>query len=98
MDHFDAVVGLDVVSAPKPSAAHLIEAIAAAGGDPARAVMVGDSDIDAGAARAAGTPLLLVDFGYSETPANQLAPDVLLHHFDELVGACVRVLMTARIP
>jgi phosphoglycolate phosphatase len=97
VDYFDAVVGLDAVSAPKPSAAHLIEAIAAVGGAPARAVMVGDSDIDAGAARAAGVPLLLVDFGYSETPANQLAPDVLIHHFDELVGACVRVLVASRI-
>jgi phosphoglycolate phosphatase len=88
----DDVVGVDAVSAAKPDAAHLIEAVAAVGGDLARTVMVGDADTDAGAARAAGTPLILVDFGYTEIPAAALAPDVLLHHFDDLVNACARLL------
>lgn len=89
---FDAVAGLDVVSAAKPNAAHLIEAIEAVEGDLNRAVMVGDADPDAGAARAAGTPLILVDFGYTETPALDLKPDILLHHFDELASACAVLL------
>ncbi|MNL03665.1 Phosphoglycolate phosphatase, chromosomal [compost metagenome] len=89
---FDAVVGIDAVTAAKPEAAHLIEAVAAVGGDPARTVMVGDADTDAGAARAAGTPLILVDFGYTETPAAELAPDILLHHFDDLADACAALL------
>lgn len=88
----DHVVGVDAASAIKPDAAHLIEAVAAVGGDLARTVMVGDADTDAGCARAAGTPLILVDFGYTEIPAAALAPDILLHHFDELVDACVRLL------
>ena len=88
----DGVVGVDAVSASKPDPAHLIEAVAAVGGDLARTVMVGDADTDAGAARAAGTPLILVDFGYTEIPAEALAPDVLLHHFDDLVEACVHLL------
>jgi phosphoglycolate phosphatase len=54
--------------------------------------MVGDAATDAGAARAAGTPLILVDFGYTEIPAADLAPDILLHHFDELVDSCARLL------
>jgi phosphoglycolate phosphatase len=54
--------------------------------------MVGDATTDAGSARAAGTPLILVDFGYTETPAAELAPDILLHHFDDLVDACVHLL------
>jgi phosphoglycolate phosphatase len=95
-DYFDDVAGLDAVSAAKPNAAHLIEAVAAVNGDLARTVMVGDSDIDAGAARAAGTPLILFDFGYSEVPAAELAPDILLRHFDGLVEACVFVLKGMR--
>ncbi|CAA9584251.1 MAG: Phosphoglycolate phosphatase [uncultured Thermomicrobiales bacterium] len=91
-DLVDGVVGVDAVSAVKPAAAHLIEAVAAVGGDLARTVMVGDADTDAGSARAAGTPLILVDFGYTEIPAAELAPDILLHHFDDLVDACVRLL------
>ncbi len=92
---FDAVVGVDSVSAIKPDAAHLIEAVAAVGGNLARTVMVGDAAPDAGAARAAGTPLILVDFGYTEIPAAELAPDTLLHHFDDLLDACVGLLKEA---
>ena len=89
---FDGVVGVDAVSAIKHDPAHLIEAVAAVGGNLARTVMVGDAATDAGAARAAGTPLILVDFGYTEIPAAELAPDILLHHFDDLVDACAGLL------
>ena len=89
---FAGVVGIDAVTAAKPNAAHLIEAVEAVGGDLARTVMVGDADTDAGAARAAGAPLILVDFGYTEIPAVELAPDILLHHFDDLVDACAALL------
>jgi len=89
---FDGVVGIDAVTAPKPDPAHVIEAVKAVGGDLSRTIMVGDADPDAGAARSAGTPLILVDFGYSEVLAAELAPDILLHHYDELVGACVCLL------
>jgi phosphoglycolate phosphatase len=49
---------------------------------------VGDSASDAGAARAARVPLVLVSFGYTEIPARQLGADVLIDHFDDLPGAC----------
>jgi phosphoglycolate phosphatase len=86
---------LDAVKAAKPNPAHLIEAVDAVGGDLARTVMVGDADTDAGAARSAGTSLILVDFGYTEIPAAELTPDILLHHFDDLVDACVALLSDA---
>jgi phosphoglycolate phosphatase len=89
---FDGVVGIDAVTAAKPNPAHLIEAVEAVGGDLARTVMVGDADTDAGAARGAGTPLILVDFGYTEIPAAELGPDVLLRRFDDLVAACADLL------
>jgi phosphoglycolate phosphatase len=93
---FEDVVGIDAVRAAKPDAAHLIAAVEAVGGNLARAIMVGDADTDAGAARAAGTSLILVDFGYTEIPAIELAPDILLHHFDDLVDACVTLLNKPR--
>ncbi|MFC4276377.1 HAD-IA family hydrolase [Achromobacter aloeverae] len=89
---FDGVVGQDAVTAPKPNAAHLIEAVEAVGGDLARTVMIGDADIDAGAARGAGTPLILFSFGYTEVPAADLAPDILLHSYEGVPGACVSLL------
>jgi phosphoglycolate phosphatase len=89
---FDAVVGADAAPAVKPDPRHLETAIAAAGGSKDRALLVGDAATDAGAARAAGVPLILVSFGYTETPAAELDPDILIHHFDELPAACVRLL------
>jgi phosphoglycolate phosphatase len=54
--------------------------------------MVGDAATDAGAARAAGAPLILVSFGYTEIPVRDLAPDILIDRYDELPDACARLL------
>ncbi len=89
---FDAVIGADRAPAIKPDPRHLLTAIAEVGGDPTRALMVGDAFTDAGAARAAKVPLILVSFGYTETPAAQLDPDVLIDHYDDLPAACLRLL------
>ena len=89
---FDAIVGADAVPAIKPDPRHLIAAVDEAGGRVARALMVGDAATDAGAARAAGAPLVLVSFGYTEIPPAELAPDALIDHFDELPGVAARLL------
>lgn len=89
---FNAVIGADAAPARKPDPRHLITAVRAAGGDIRRAVMVGDAATDAGAARAAGTPLVLVSFGYTETPVAELGADVVIDHFDQLIGACSQLL------
>lgn len=95
---FDAVVGGDAAPAPKPDPRHLTTAIRMAGGDCAHAVMVGDAATDAGAARAAGIPLILVSFGYTDIPAAALEPDILIDHFDQLVPACLTLLPACSPP
>ncbi len=90
-DRFAAIVGPDSAGAAKPEPRHLLAAIEQAGGRPDRAIMVGDSVSDAGAARGAGVPLILVSFGYTPVPAADLGADVLIDHFDELVEACRRL-------
>lgn len=92
IDFFDAVIGADLAPAPKPDARHLTHTIKAAGGRIDHAVMVGDASTDAGAARAAKVPLVLVSFGYTEIPATELSPDILVDHFDDLKNACVMLL------
>lgn len=93
MSHlFDAIVGPEAAPARKPDRRHLEAAVRAAGGALPRAIMVGDASTDAGAARAAGAPLVLVSFGYTDVPAAELAPDALIDHFDELPAACMRLL------
>jgi len=61
--------------------------VRAAGGDIERAVMVGDSGTDIATARAAGIPVVAVDFGYSDVPVGKLAPDRLISHYDQLAAA-----------
>lgn len=88
---FDAIVGGDTFGAPKPDAAPVLGAIRAVGGDPARAVMIGDSMTDVAAAKAAGVPCVVMSFGYTPVPARELGGDVTIDHFDELDGALVRL-------
>ena len=89
---FKAIVGPDLAPHPKPDASHLLKAIELAGGDPARAVMVGDSINDALAARNAEVPLVLVSFGYTDVPARDMDPDALIDGFGELYDQVVRLL------
>lgn len=89
---FAAIVGPDLARAAKPDPAHLTATVALAGGEIGRCIMVGDAATDAGAARAAGAGLVLVSFGYTEIPAAELAPDILIDHFADLPLACQRLL------
>jgi phosphoglycolate phosphatase len=59
-----AVGGGDSFPVRKPDPAHLLATLHAAGGDPARAVMVGDHANDVAAARGAGVKSVFVTWGY----------------------------------
>jgi len=91
---FAAVIGADSAPAPKPDPRHLQTAIAAVGGRDDRALMVGDSASDIGAARAAKVPSIVVSFGYTEIPAANLGADHLIDHFAELPPLAARLLAT----
>jgi phosphoglycolate phosphatase len=58
--------------------------------------MVGDSKTDLLTGRAAGVPVVLVSYGYSDVPAAELGGDRLIHRLDE-VPAAVAALIEARI-
>ena len=49
--------------------------------------MVGDSLTDIKTARAAGTPVIAVDFGYTDVPVTELGPDRVISRFDDLFDA-----------
>lgn len=95
---FDSVIGADSAPAPKPDKRHLIHAVEAAGGRIDHAIMVGDAATDAGAARAAGVPLVLVSFGYTEIPAAELGADILIDHYDQLLESCMSLLTACGAP
>ena len=49
--------------------------------------MVGDSATDIRTARAAGVPVIAVDFGYADMPVATLGPDRVISSFAALPGA-----------
>ena len=58
-----ALIGADTLAVRKPDPEPLREAVRRAGGDPARALLVGDTVTDRETSRAAGVPSVLVGFG-----------------------------------
>ena len=82
--YFAAIAGRDTFAVSKPNPGHLTGTIALAGGDPSRAIMVGDSEVDLRTARAASVPAILVSFGYAASPLDGVAPAAVIDHFDEL--------------
>lgn len=82
--HFAFVAGPDAVDAKKPDGAHIRRAVQRAGGDPARAIMVGDSTTDTRAAKDAGMPCVVVGFGYNDVPRSELGGDVTIDDYGAL--------------
>ena len=87
-DRFAFICGQDTFGVGKPDPTPLVRTIAAAGGTAGRAIMVGDSRTDIATAKAAGVPVIAVDFGYTDVPVAELGPDRVISHFRELLPAC----------
>jgi phosphoglycolate phosphatase len=91
-DRFAAICGQDTFGIQKPDPEVLRLTIARAGGEPSRAIMIGDSGTDIHTARAARVPVIAVDFGYSDVPIESLNPDRIISSFAELPDAIADVL------
>ncbi|MFI4961884.1 MAG: HAD family hydrolase [Hyphomicrobiales bacterium] len=83
-DRFAAICGQDTFGIQKPDPEVLRRTVTAAGGSLPHAIMIGDSVTDIRTARAAGIPVIAVDFGYSERPVSELGPDRIISHFAQL--------------
>jgi len=81
---FAAICGQDTFAFRKPDPRHLVETIRLAGGDPQRAVMIGDSRTDIDTAKSAGIPVVAVDFGYTDRHVREFEPSLVISHYDEL--------------
>jgi phosphoglycolate phosphatase len=93
--HFAANCGQDTFAFRKPDPRHLTETIRMAGGDPARALMIGDSRNDIDTAKAAGIPVVAVDFGYTDRHVREFEPSRIISHFDELTVDLAERLLAA---
>jgi phosphoglycolate phosphatase len=92
ISRFAVIKGADAVPLKKPDAAHLKACSDAVGIALSKTLLIGDSDTDFKTARNAGTPSILVSFGYSDPPVTTLKPDALIHHYDELVPSVLRCI------
>lgn len=91
-DRFAFIAGRETFPVSKPDPGHILETVRAAGGDSARAVMIGDSSADAAAAHGVPMPFVAVTFGYGERPVEVLRPRAVIDHFDDLLPALRAVL------
>lgn len=84
IEKFAAISGGDTFEFRKPDPRHITETIAAAGGQPKHAIMIGDSYNDIEAAKRADVMSIAVDFGYSDVPVSTLGANAVISHFDDL--------------
>ncbi|MBK8008523.1 MAG: phosphoglycolate phosphatase [Rhizobiales bacterium] len=96
-DWFAFVAGGDSFEFKKPDPRHLIETVERAGGNPERALLVGDSETDVITAKAAEIPVIAVSFGYTDIPPAALGADRLIHKYEDLPAAAMDLLNRKRL-
>ncbi len=83
--YFDLVLSGDTLPRCKPDPLPLLHACSEFGVAPGEAVLVGDSESDVRAARAAGAGIICVRYGYNQgIDLVELAPDFLIDRLSEL--------------
>ena len=80
-DFFDYVAGGNTFNHNKPSPKHLTETIEIIGGNINKALMVGDSETDSNASKAANIPFILIEDGYTEKRTEEIYHDHLVKDF-----------------
>ena len=86
--YMDAVVGGDT-GVMKPDPRHIGAVLERLGIDPADAIMVGDNKADVDAARGLAMPVVLVRYGYTAIPVEDLGGDRLIDRMAELPEAII---------
>lgn len=87
LNYFKALVGADTLSVRKPDPAPYFETVRRLNGHPIHSCLIGDSITDYNTAKAAGVPIILVDFPPNDTDINSLKPDAIINQFSELIPA-----------
>jgi phosphoglycolate phosphatase len=80
-DFFDYTAGGNTFEFNKPDPRHLTNAIEIMGGDIKKSLMIGDSETDSNAAKAANIPFILIENGYTEKKTNEIYHDYLSKDF-----------------
>ena len=80
-DYFEYVAGSDTFDYCKPDPRHLTNIIEILRGDIKKSLMIGDSETDANAAKAADVPVILLENGYTEKNTDEIYHNHLIKDF-----------------
>ena len=80
-DFFEYVAGSDTFDYCKPDPRHLTSVIEILDGDINKTMMIGDSETDANAAKAAEIPIILLENGYTEKNTSEIYHNHLIKDF-----------------
>ena len=89
--YFTAILGGDSLTVKKPDAGHLLTTLRRMNARPREAVMIGDSQADVDAARAADVAVVAVSYGYTMIPAEELGADAVVHALSDLPEVLARL-------
>ena len=81
-DYFDYIAGCDTFNYNKPDPRHLTDVVEIIGGNLNKAIMVGDSEVDANSASNAKIPFILVEGGYTEKTSGEINHSELIKNFN----------------
>ena len=80
-DFFEYVAGSDTFDYCKPDPRHLTNVVEILEGDIKKTIMIGDSETDANAAKAAEIPVILLENGYTEKNTTEIYHNHLIKDF-----------------
>ena len=83
-DFFEYVAGHNTFDYCKPDPRHLTSVIEILDGDIKKSLMIGDSETDANAAKAAGIPIILLEDGYTEKNTTEIYHNHLIKDFIDI--------------
>jgi phosphoglycolate phosphatase len=89
---FGSIHGAGRTPKNKPDAMHLNAVIHELGADKAHSVMVGDSAPDVAVARAVGVPVIVMNYGYTPIPPDELGGDAVTGDFRDVPALVERLL------
>ena len=80
-DYFEYVAGYNTFEYCKPDPRHLTSVVEILDGDIKKTIMIGDSETDANAAKAADIPMILLKYGYTEKRSDEINHNHLINDF-----------------
>ena len=80
-DFFEYVAGSNTFDFCKPDPRHLTNVVEIMQGDLNKTIMIGDSETDANAAKAAEIPIILLKYGYTEKKSDEIYHNHLVKDF-----------------